>query len=139
MKFIKTESQLVQILNTFFISNEFQTVLEVPNLGQSVDLVAIKKNNLTFVEAKMSNWRRAIVQCKAHIFAADYIYIGISSNSISKNFLSISRDLGFGIIHVNPSTGECKIFLKPKCLKKSNWMPIRNIVKSKLEVLQNEY
>ena len=131
-KLINSEKELVQRIVNLFQKKDYSIWLEVPNMGQSVDIVASKNENLTFIEVKMSNWRRALAQCEGHGMVADYIYIAISSVQISNEFYNTSKNLGYGIIHCNPYTMQCSKVLQAKkntCI----WAPQQKVLKGNMQ------
>ena len=108
-------------------------------MGQSVDLVVDKEGSLCFIEAKVSDWKRAIDQCRTHELVADYIFIAISTVRISPAFYQEAKRLGYGIIHFNWNTKEISYPLQAK-LNKTLWMPQRKEFENKLfNSPKNEY
>lgn len=104
------------------IVDEIQT--EVSNMGQSIDVVFLKDSKYTAIEVKLSNWKQALRQCKAHELVADYIAIAISTKTISKMFYDISKKSGYGIYHY--CNNEWRIVLKPVSVSR-NWKPQKEI------------
>ena len=99
-----SEYEMVSSLTEFLVAGGYRVRHEVPNMGQSVDLVATRGRFLTFVEAKLRDWRRALNQCRAHKLVADYICIAIASHEVSKSLLIEARQFGYGVIHFNRQT-----------------------------------
>jgi hypothetical protein len=90
---------MVSSLTEFLVAGGYRVRHEVPNMGQSVDVVATRGRFLTFVEAKLRDWRRALHQCRAHKLVADYICIAIASHEVSESLLSEAKQFGYGVIH----------------------------------------
>ncbi|MGD8451460.1 MAG: hypothetical protein PVJ57_06545 [Phycisphaerae bacterium] len=97
-----------------FLRNQgYRVRLEVPNLGQSADVVATRNRWVTFVEAKRHDWRRAIEQCRAHQVVADYICIAISLRSVPDALLKQVRGEGYGLIQCDPTSWDCEWVVEP--------------------------
>lgn len=130
---ILNEQQLTEkLVWEFFNTNKVW--YEVPNMGQSVDVVVDSEGFLTFIEVKIKNWTKAIEQCIAHEIVADYIYIAIATKSIPENFVNEAKTKGYGILHYNWDYQCWEHSLKSK--KNSNiWMPQRQILNSKLKLM----
>ncbi len=107
--------------------------LEVPNMGQSVDVVIDIDDRLIFVEVKVKNWSKALEQCRAHEMVADYIYIAIATKCISDDLLVQAKNKGYGIIHFNWDTSRWEI-VEESCKNDNIWIPQRLILKSKLKL-----
>jgi len=106
---------------------------EVPNMGQSVDIVIDINGKLIFVEVKVKNWSKALEQCKAHEMVADYIYIAIATKSISKDLLTEATKNGYGVMHYNWDK-RCWEIVSESCINDNIWMPQRQILNKKLKL-----
>jgi hypothetical protein len=109
-----SETLLVDHLTRFLSDDGYSVRLEVPNMGQSADVVATKNRWVMFVEAKLDNWRRALAQCTAHEQVADYVCIAIGSVSVSDDLKREAAARGYGVIHWSPKGGVCAWVLEPK-------------------------
>jgi hypothetical protein len=124
-KKFQSEKGLVARVIDFLDKDGYQIRLEVPNSGQSADLVAAKKNNILIIEAKVNNWKRALEQCKAHENIADFICIALGAKELSNNLIDEARKRGYGIIHCSGEVGTCKWMVEPQ--KNNNmWLAQRN-------------
>jgi hypothetical protein len=121
-----SEFDLVNIIISFFKSQNYIIYKEVPNMGQSADIVALKGVDTYVVEAKIKDWNRAIRQCKTHEVVADYIYIGIASKNISDKLLSAAKSNGYGIIHYDEEKSCCYYYLRPE-KNRNTWLPQKEI------------
>lgn len=119
-----SEEQLVRGLASFLADEGYRVRLEVPNMGQSVDVVASRNRWLTFVEAKRHDWRRAFGQCRAHEVVADYICVAISLRSVSNALLQEAKDAGYGLIRCDLALQTCEWVLQPSRNTKV-WPPQR--------------
>lgn len=119
----RTEQQMVSELADFLRSENYRVRLEVPNLGQSVDVVATRGRWVTLIEVKLSNWRRAIKQCEAHEHVADFVCIAVGTKRISDTASREIKKLGYGLIH-HMGNGNFRWIIRPK-RNNSVWLPQR--------------
>jgi hypothetical protein len=75
-----------------------QVCREVPILGRSVDLAYVRDGILITVEFKVHDWRRALLQVRAHLLAADYCYICMPERRISNDMESALEHNGVGLL-----------------------------------------
>lgn len=74
--------------------------------GRHVDLAVLTKSRRTFAyELKVGHTRRAFEQAALNAVAFDRSYVVLTHQPIAKN-LSLARDLGLGLLMVNPPTGQ---------------------------------
>jgi hypothetical protein len=130
------ETEVVEALTKHFASENFEIIHEVPSMGQSVDVVLKKGRWLTFIEAKVRNWQKAIIQCKSHEIVADFICIAIATKNVSNKLVDFALLKGYGIIHYNYNENVCSVILKPK-LNKNIWEPQRKILNDKIKIIKN--
>jgi hypothetical protein len=108
------EENLVDSVVALLSKDGYRIRREVPNMGQSADIVATRGRWVTFIEAKVGHWRRALNQCRAHEQIADYICVAIAAFSLCEEFISTARERGYGIIHCNPARSHCEWVQFPK-------------------------
>lgn len=108
------ETELISKVTDFLIQHDYKVRLEVPNSGQSADLVAEKMDCILIVEAKLKNWRRALVQCKTHENIADRVCIAWGAKGVPDKLLGEVKKLGYGIIHCSGQAGICEWKVKPQ-------------------------
>lgn len=130
-----TEFSLVEKISEFLNNEGYLVHLEIPNMGQSVDIVAQKESDLTFIEVKLNNWKRALSQCKNHQIVADYIFVAIASKKISEKFKEAADNLGFGIIHYNKQLDVCLIHSNAS-KNPHIWKPQRIVLIDKFEKIK---
>jgi len=121
---ILTEADLVVRLTTFLRGQGYRVRKEVPNMGQLADVVATKGRWVTFVEAKLTRWQRAIGQCQAHEQVADYICVAIGSERVPSEFLEHAFARGYGIIVYIPASESFRWELQPR-VNRQVWPPQR--------------
>jgi len=116
----ETEADLVNAIIPFLQSEGHKVRREVPNLSQSVDIVATRGRWVTFIEAKMHNWRRGLHQCRGHLNVADYLCLVLGSKRIPPELEAKAKHQGYGIIRVDPRNRKCGWFLRPR-LNRGVW------------------
>ena len=122
-----TENIFANKIVNYLKRKKYSVFIEIPNMGQSVDLVAQRGRWLTFVEVKLHNWNRALSQCKNHEIVADYIYVAIATKNVSDRFFEISERKGYGIFHYDLKRKKVSVVLEAK-YNKSVWEPQRKIL-----------
>lgn len=127
-----SEAVIVDQVTNFLSSEGYRIWHEVPNMGQSVDIIAMRGKQVICVEAKKSDWQRALNQCRTHEQVADYIGIAIGTVLIPTTFLKCAKDLGYGIIHYKRLDNHCEWILKP-CKNKWIWTPQRQRLEANLK------
>ena len=132
---IQTEIDVVYHTCVWLEKQGWKTKVECPNMGQSIDIVAMKYQEIWAIEAKLTDWKKAIEQCITHTIIADYISIVVAQNKISDNFLnainnnenynkdSIKR---FGILKCDKESGEIKL-IKTAQKQEYNWQRQKDI------------
>ena len=131
------ESDLVGVLVDFLFTSGYRVRVEVPNLGQSADIVATRNRWVTFIEAKMKDWPRAIEQCKAHENVADYICLAVPMKQVSPKLSEELERSGYGLILCDVHGGTCEWAVRPK-RNKSLWMPQRRKLSSTMREIAYE-
>ena len=130
------EAELVSAVESHLESGGYRVRREVPNMGQSADLVAVRGRWVTFVEAKVSDWGRALRQCVAHELVADFICIAIGTKYLSEALRCAAEERGYGLIHCPSSSRECDFVLRPR--RNGNvWAPQRRLLAKYLRNLSD--
>lgn len=106
------EGRLVDALTHFLSKRGYKVRVEVPNMGQSADVVATRGRWVTFIEVKVRDWRRALEQCRAHRQVADFICIAVGTKSISRTMSEAITLAGYGLIHCSED-GDCHWIIHP--------------------------
>lgn len=109
-----TEQDFTIEIEEFLQVQRYNIRCEVPNMGQSIDILASKSRWTTAIEAKLTNWKRALAQCKAHELVADYICIAIATKSVSKDLELEVKERGYGLIHFDSRNSKCVWVIKPR-------------------------
>ena len=121
---IPSEANLVDSLSLSLTSQGFVVRSEVSNMGQSIDLVATKNDDVTAIEVKRKDWRRALEQCKAHMAVADFIVIAISVRKLSREFLQLLHLRGWGLMICDLPDDSWELIIKPE--RNEPWKPQRD-------------
>ncbi len=109
-----TEHDFTLELRKFLHKEKYNIRREVPNMGQSVDILASRGRWLTAVEAKLTDWKRALGQCRAHELVADYICIAIATTKVADELEVQIRERGYGLIHFDKDSKKCDWAIKPQ-------------------------
>lgn len=79
-------------------------VLEVRSHGTArTDVVLLVDDQLIAVEAKRSDWKRAVSQAVLNRYYADQSYVALWEGSISPSVLQTACEFGVGILEVGPT------------------------------------
>jgi hypothetical protein len=71
-----TEQQQVLLSEVILTERGFRVYKEVPLFSSSIDMVLLnERNELTAIEFKLFNWKKALDQVKKHSICFDYLYI----------------------------------------------------------------
>lgn len=120
----------------FFIDtwndNEVQLFCEVPVFCRSIDLVKYdkKRNTVTAIEFKLSNWKRAIDQVISTAISFDYLEICICKPKMQKtqnNIIETCKTLGIGLYFFDMDNRKFEYMTKAQKVKK-----IWNVQKSQV-------
>lgn len=130
------EHVFVDHLTTFFRRSGHRVRHEVPNMGQSADLVATRGRWVFFVEAKVKDWRKALEQVMAHRHVADYICVAILQSTPSAVLREHAEREGYGLIGCSPAGMKCRWILKPR-QNREVWGPQRRHLASALRRIQH--
>lgn len=120
----RSESDVVDAVICALIEQGYRVRTEVPNMGQSADIMATKNRWLTAIEAKTKDWRKALLQCRAHELVADYICIAVGTVGVSEPLKRAVREAGYGLIHSPPGSSGCEWAVRPT-KNRAVWAPQR--------------
>lgn len=135
---VRSEEYVVQRVVEFLRDAKYRVVCEVPSMGQSIDIVATKGRWLTCIEVKLSDWKRGLMQCRAHRVVADYVVLVVASaRAPTLPLVEEATARRLGIIHFNRSTDSCDWTLKPKRIKEL-WLPQRRVLSSMVRELGHD-
>jgi hypothetical protein len=118
------EDLVVEVVTRFLTGDRYRVRLEVPNMGQSADIVATKGRWVTMIEAKTKDWGRAFVQCRAHELVADFVCVALLARAPSSALIYKLSETGYGLILVSPVDGRCSWYARP-VRNREVWKPQR--------------
>ena len=97
---IRSEKDLVDLLDESFKMQGFVTAREVRMLSKFIDLVAYSAvdDGLVAVEAKLSGWRRAFQQAMTYRICADGVYIAVPAGIGHRVDMELLKRYGIGLI-----------------------------------------
>lgn len=97
---IRSEKDLVDLLDESFRMRGFGTAREVRMLSKFIDLVAYNPidEGLIAIEAKLSGWRRAFQQAMTYRICADSVYIAIPAGISHRVDMELLKMYGIGLI-----------------------------------------
>jgi hypothetical protein len=109
-----SEAAMVGLLTAHLQSQGYRVRHEVPNMGQQADVVATRGRWVTFIEAKLAQWPRALAQCRAHEHVADFICIAVATRSIPEPLRVAAMSRGYGVIVFRTETNAFELVIPPK-------------------------
>ena len=131
------EAELVDKAQIILSRMGFISVCEIPNMGQSVDIAAVKNNEIILFEAKVNNWRKAIAQASYHGYVADFVFIILPQKKYCSQMYDLADSFGIGVIEMDMGRGRLRMTVKPKRSEKI-WTPQRNQFMRHLEEILHE-
>ncbi len=75
--------------------------------------LAVKKNPIIAIEAKLKKWKDALLQTKRYKKYADYCYVALPESTVKNVNLKIFNESNIGILAISPSKAVYKV-LTPK-------------------------
>jgi len=126
---VRSERYVVEKVVQFLRATDYRVACEVPSMGQSIDVVALKGRWLMCVEVKLADWRRGLGQCRAHRLVADYVALAVATVSVPPSLREEAAARGVGIIHFDRSVDACVWALKPTLIREM-WPPQRRQLSS---------
>ena len=103
---------------------------EVPLYRSKIDIVTVNPDNkqVVAIEAKISNWYRALQQATSYSMCADRVYLALWHEFIHRVDIEILDKYGIGLLSVNGSVEEVKKAKKSKFINKELIIEIRKHV-----------
>ena len=132
-----SESALVSALVEFLSEDGYRVRLEVPNMGQCADVVGTRNRWVTFFEAKIRDWSRAIEQCRAHESVADYVCLAVAMKSVPDRLRSELVESGYGLVVCDIAEGRCEWLVQPR-RNPDVWLPQRRRLAAAMKDIQHE-
>lgn len=122
------EEVIVEKLEQFLSNHQMMTFREVPFFSRRVDLVGYSDDidYVVMIEAKLTDWQRAIEQAKSCLLAADEVFIALPDVYCHRVKISQLDAFGIGLLSVG---SDIKVFHSPGGLNKKHHYHGRNFVK----------
>lgn len=110
-----SEKRLVDVLIAH-IRATGEAIREVRHYEKRIDVVAFpdEADEVWAIEAKISNWVRAIEQATVNLSAADRSFVAIHSAFAHRVCRKKLDDLGIGLIAVGSNWGDVKVLYQPR-------------------------
>ena len=115
------EIELIHPVVNYFEKKNFIVKREIRIGFCRADIVAFKKNNVTAVELKLKDWKKAIVQAKNYQLGADYVYLAfplLKSYNVLRKAETILQKEGIGLLVINEKDSSVKKIINSKKSKK---------------------
>ena len=89
---------------------------EVPLYRSKIDMVTVNPDNnqVVAIEAKISNWYRALQQATSYSMCADKVYLALWHKFVHRVDVDMLDRYGIGLLSVNGSVDEVKKAKKSK-------------------------
>ena len=111
-----TEYELVQKVKPFF-KEDYEVYEEVKIFTRSIDIVLKKGNEITSIEFKLNNWKKAFEQILDYQLVTDYSYLCIPKKNLRKSTLNILKERGIGLLSYDNQNGLLEESIKPSLSK----------------------
>ncbi|WP_415907011.1 hypothetical protein [Oleiharenicola sp. Vm1] len=109
-----TEAMIEEIIARHFNSlPEGQAMQQCPVYERRVDVLALSGAELWAIEAKLSDWRRAVQQAFINLPASDRSFIAIWEPNVGRVDLAVLDHYSVGLISVGTSPATCAIVHMP--------------------------
>ena len=113
--------------------NRFVYRWQVPLHNRVIDLVALnEKDELTSVEFKLKDWKRALEQARANSNAFDYVYVCLPGGKYLEKLKREANESGVGVMVYDENIGTIKVELTAKKVYRQ-WPPNIKHIKRYLE------
>lgn len=102
------ERQIVNDVKRHLGERRYTVFEEVPLISRMVDVVGWLESSdeLILIEAKVSNWRRALEQASIYLLCGDYVYIAMARQYVQRVDQDQLEHLGIGLLSVNANVVE---------------------------------
>ena len=111
------ESELIKPVSDYFKRQGHIVRYEVRIGFCRADIVAFKNDDVTAVELKLRDWKKAIVQAKNYQLGSNYVYLAIplwrAYNVLRKAEHYLKKE-GIGLLIINEKTCDVRKFIDAK-------------------------
>lgn len=97
------ETRIVEKLIHYCYDNNLRYSTEVPFFLNKIDLVSVNQKNgdVIAVEAKVSNWNRAVQQATSYSLCANKVYLALWHEYAHRVDVNVLDQYGIGLMSVN--------------------------------------
>lgn len=131
-----TEDDLIQRVKPH-IEDKYRIFEEIGLLSRSIDMVLFDGKSLITIEFKMNDWKKAVIQIKDHLIAADYACLCMPKRKVSGEMLELLTKNGIGLWLYDFRTDELTKETKP-CKSKTQWMSYKDLLTRRLHKIIND-
>ncbi len=110
-----TELQLVNKVREMLVAEGKTVYLEVPFLSRCIDMLIVQNDEVTSVEFKMRDWRKAIAQSREHLLGVDKAYVCLPHRkSITEKMRIEFENAGIGLLFFSEDNPPFKEMIPAK-------------------------
>ena len=111
------ESELIKPVSDYFKKQGYIVRYEVRIGFCRADIVAFKNDDITAVELKLRDWKKAVIQAKNYQLGSNYVYLAIPLwrvyNVLRKAEYYLKKE-GIGLIIINEKTCDVRKIIDAK-------------------------
>ena len=111
------ESELIKPVSDYFKKQGYIVRYEVRIGFCRADIVAFKNDDITAVELKLRDWKKAVIQAKNYQLGSNYVYLAIPLwrvyNVLRKAEYYLKKE-GIGLLIINEKTCDVRKFIDAK-------------------------
>jgi hypothetical protein len=124
------ETKIVERLIGYCYDNNLRYRTEVPFFLNKIDLVSInpKNGDVIAVEAKVSNWNRAVQQATSYSLCANKVYLALWHEYAHRVDVDVLNHYGIGLMSVNGNVEVLHHAKKSKLANKSMLDQVKTLV-----------
>lgn len=137
------ELELVKPVSDYFKKQGYKIRYEIKIGFCRADIVAFKGEEITCVELKLRDWKKAIIQAKNYQLGCDYVFLAIPLwrvyNVLRKAEHYLKKD-GIGLLVINEKTCEVKKIINAKrSLKQMGKTSLEKIDKNMFKISKYKF
>ena len=115
------EFELIKPVSDYFINQGYKVRREVKIGYNRADLVAFKNGEITAIELKLNDRKKAIIQAKDYQLGSNFVYLAVPLSrayNILRKAEHYLRKERIGLLIVNEKTHDVKRYINAKLSKK---------------------
>lgn len=131
-----TEAKIQKLLYNHYIKNGISTLTEFPFRRRRIDLVLLKFDEISCIEVKIKDWKKAIEQASINAVYCDRSYIAIWYRYAKNVDIQRLKKLNIGFIIINHNNKITNKFTPQSGISKNKYFV--NLFNKRLkEVIQD--